>query len=131
MRQRSHQASQLSAHTKRVLEERAWSMRHSPTPSEALLFEALRAGALGVSFRRQVPLLGRYIGDLCAPALKLVVEIDGGYHEQRVDADARRDRALARAGYHVLHVEAEQVLRDLQAVVDGIRCEVAWLREQA
>ncbi len=37
-----------------LLEERAHSMRHQPTPSEAKLWEALRGGPLGVSFRRQV-----------------------------------------------------------------------------
>jgi hypothetical protein len=47
----------------RALSERAAGMRHSPTPSEARLFEAVRGGRLGVSFRRQVPVLGKYIVD--------------------------------------------------------------------
>ena len=91
-----------------VLAERAHSMRRAPTTSEALFFQAVRAGRLGVSFRRQVPLLGRFIVDLFASEIGLVVEIDGGYHVARVDADARRDRALARAGYHVVRVPAEK-----------------------
>jgi very-short-patch-repair endonuclease len=111
-----------------VLLERAAQMRHAPTASEAQLFEALRGGALGVTFRRQVPLLGRYIADLLAPELRLVVEVDGGYHVQRGRADARRDRALARAGYVVVHVEAERVHSELTAVVEGIRAVVAELR---
>ena len=73
-------------------------MRHAPTASEAKLFEALRGGRLGVSFRRQVPLAGRFIADLYAAEVKLVVEVDGGYHAQRERADARGDRALARSG---------------------------------
>jgi very-short-patch-repair endonuclease len=60
-----------------VLTERASEMRHAPTESETRLFGALRAGQLGVSFRRQVPLLGRFIVDLIAPAVRLVVEVDG------------------------------------------------------
>jgi hypothetical protein len=39
-------------------------MRHDPTSSEARLFEALRGVRLGVTFRPQAPLLGRYIVDL-------------------------------------------------------------------
>jgi very-short-patch-repair endonuclease len=45
-----------------------------------------------------VPLLGRYIADLLAPSVKLVVEVDGESHAGRERADARRDRALAAAG---------------------------------
>src|SRR5580658_769591 len=46
------------------LNQRASQMRHAPTTSEARLFELLRSGQLGVTFRRQVPVLGRYIADL-------------------------------------------------------------------
>jgi len=42
------------------LEERARAMRASLTPSEALLWAQLRGRRLGVVFRRQAPLLGRY-----------------------------------------------------------------------
>ncbi len=38
----------------------------APISSEARLFEALRGRRLGVAFRRQVPLLGRFIVDLLA-----------------------------------------------------------------
>jgi very-short-patch-repair endonuclease len=100
-------------------------MLHAPTTSEARLFELLRGGQLGVTFRRQVPLLGRYIADLLAPQIKLVVEIDGGYHTDRARADARRDRALARAGYSVVRIEAELVMRDEEAAVALVRAAMA------
>jgi very-short-patch-repair endonuclease len=72
-------------------------MRHAPTTSEERLFEAIRGRRLGVSFRRQVPLVGRFIADLYASEVKLVVEVDGLCHARTKEADARRDRALARA----------------------------------
>ena len=114
-----------------VLAERARQMRRLPTGSEARLFEALRSGKLGVRFRRQVPVCGRFIVDLLAPALRLVVEVDGGYHEQRRPADERRDRVLARAGYRVLRVDAELVLRDLPAVVALVLRAIEELRLRA
>ena len=114
-----------------VLEERAALMRHAPTSSEARLFEAVRGGRLGVSFRRQVPLIGRFIADLYASEVKLVVEVDGLYHAGRATADARRDRALARAGYRVLRVEAELVMNDLPAAVERVRGEIARLRRSS
>jgi len=107
-----------------TLIHRAAEMRAAPTPSEARLFEAVRGKRLGVAFRRQVPVLGRYIVDLLAPELRLVVEIDGGYHAKRGQADARRDRALGRAGYRVVRVDAELVMRDLEAVLGEIRAEL-------
>jgi hypothetical protein len=38
-------------------------MRLAPTGSEQLLWQAIRGRRLGVQFRRQVPLGGRYIAD--------------------------------------------------------------------
>jgi very-short-patch-repair endonuclease len=106
-------------------------MRHAPTLSEAKLFEAVRGGRLGVSFRRQVPLAGRFIADLYASEVRLVVEVDGRYHAERARADARRDRAFGRLGIHVLRLDAELVMRDLDAAVEHIRAEVELLRGSA
>lgn len=52
--------SPLSA---QLLAARARSMRFGATESEARLWAELRGGKLGVRFRRQVPLLGRYVAD--------------------------------------------------------------------
>ena len=49
-------------------------MRHAPTESEAALFRLLSGKKLGVAFKRQVPLGGRYIGDFVAASAQLVVE---------------------------------------------------------
>ena len=75
---------------KDTLALRAHTMRQAPTDSEARLWRAVRSSQLGVAFRRQVPLLG-FIADFYAPSVRLVVEVDGGYHVGRVSADERRD----------------------------------------
>jgi very-short-patch-repair endonuclease len=106
----------------RTLDDRAMHMRHAPTTSEARLFEALSGRRLGVSFKRQVPLLGRYIVDLLCPELRLVVEVDGG---ARRDADERRDRALACAGYRVLRLDAALIVSDCDAAVAQVREAIA------
>jgi very-short-patch-repair endonuclease len=114
-----------------LLEERAHAMRHQPTPSEAKLWEAIRGGQLGVSFKRQVR-IGGFIADFLAPAAKLVVEVDGGSHVGRGAADARRDRKLARLGFRVVRVEAETVLRNLPVAVElvlrGLAHEASTLK---
>ena len=81
-------------------------------------------GRLGVAFRRQVP-IGRFIVDFCAPGVGLVVEVDGAYHAGRAGADARRDRDLARAGYRVLRLEAEVVLKQLPVALARVRAALA------
>jgi very-short-patch-repair endonuclease len=88
----------------------------------------LRGGRLGVAFRRQVPLLGRYIADLFAAEVGLVVEIDGGYHAARGRADAKRDRALGRAGYRVVRVSAESVMREIDVAVERVRAAIEEAR---
>ena len=106
----------MSTPSKQVLAARAATMRLQPTTSEALLWEHLRGSQLGVGFRRQV-VIGNRIADFCAPSIKLVVEVDGGYHAERGRADARRERELERLGYRVVRVEAELVVRDVEAAV--------------
>lgn len=93
------------------LAQRAAQMRRELNPAEAALWAQLKNRQLGVVFRRQVVVLGRYIADFLAPAVKVIVEVDGGYHARRVSADGRRDERLRRAGYLVVRVPAEVVLR--------------------
>jgi very-short-patch-repair endonuclease len=99
----------------------ASQMRAVPTQSEHLLWQRLRGNQLGVAFRRQVPIGGRFIADFLAPKARLVVEVDGGYHKLRQAADERRDRLLGRLGYRVLRITAELVERDIGAAVAAVR----------
>jgi very-short-patch-repair endonuclease len=84
------------------------------------LWSALSGRKLGVQFRRQVPLAGRYVVDFCAPAVRLVVEVDGRCHARKRQADARRDAELKALGYRVVRVAAELVMRDLVAAVEAV-----------
>ena len=112
----------------RTLAARAHGLRKAPTLSEARLWAELSAGQLGVTFRRQVPVGHAFIVDFLAPALKLVVEVDGSAHEHRQRADARRDEKLRRLGYRVLRIEADLVLRKPAAAVALVVAEVARAR---
>ncbi len=103
-----------------IAQQHASAMRHAPTRSEEALWRALFSKQLGLSFRRQV-VIGRRIADFVAPSVKLVVEVDGGYHRDRGWLEAQRDDALRRAGYRVLHLPAELVLGDLRQAVAVIR----------
>ena len=96
-------------------------MRASPTPTEQLLWNHLRGRRLGVVFRRQVPLLGRFIADFYAPSRRLVLEVDVAYPGERGRADARRDAALVRAGYRVVRLEGSLIASNIEAALALIR----------
>ncbi len=102
-----------------MLEERARIMRFAPTRSEEALWRRLSGSKTGWSFRRQL-VIGHFIVDFAATKIRLVVEVDGGYHQGRQNRDEARDRALARLGWRVLRIAEEQVFRDLDGVVEGI-----------
>jgi very-short-patch-repair endonuclease len=102
-------------------------MRFNPTFPEERLFEGIKGRRLGVQFRRQVPIGGRFIVDLIAPEIRLVVEVDGDHHGWRRHADAGRDEVLRRLGYRVLRLTAELVERELPVAVARIEEEVARL----
>jgi very-short-patch-repair endonuclease len=94
--------------------------RCAPTESEALLWSAINARQLGVSFRRQVPVAG-FIVDFFASAIGLIIEVDGAIHARKRAPDARRDLKLRRAGFRVVRISAELVLFNLPAAVAQIR----------
>jgi very-short-patch-repair endonuclease len=104
---------------------RARAARLAPSPIRHAVGGAALACArsrqLGVQFRPQVPLCGRYIADLLAPQARLIVEVDGSSHRLRQQADARRDRMLVGHGFRTVRIPAELVMRDLVAAVGLVR----------
>ncbi|HMJ10862.1 MAG TPA: DUF559 domain-containing protein [Polyangiaceae bacterium] len=61
--------------------------------------------------------------------MKLLVEVDGGYHARlRVRADERRAVWLQWQGYTVLRVQESLVVRDLSAVLSLIRQHISAQR---
>lgn len=103
-----------------TLNHMATQHRCSPTWSEAALWRLIQGGKTGVWFRRQV-VVSRFIVDFLAPAVRLVVEVDGELHARRRSADARRDRVLTRLGYRVLRLDADLVLKHPEEAVVRIR----------
>jgi very-short-patch-repair endonuclease len=103
----------------RLLEERARVMRFAPTRSEEWLWRRLSGSKTGFAFRRQL-VIGLHIVDFACTKVRLVVEVDGEYHEERARHDSARDRALNALGWCVVRVHEQQVLGELDAVVASI-----------
>ncbi len=97
---------------------RAW--RKAPTLVEGHLWKILRSRRLdGLTFRRQVR-IGAYIADFVAYGPKLVVEVDGGVHRFREEADRERDAWLTSQGFTVLRFANEVVLSSPSTVFAAI-----------
>lgn len=85
-------------------------MRKNPTEGERVLWTGLRRRQLGYRFTRQNVIRG-YIVDFYCPRWRLVVEVDGPYHEGQSKYDARRDAALAKIGILTIRFTNDDVLK--------------------
>ena len=104
--------------------ERARSLRKTHTVSEALLWSVLRARQLcGLKFRRQHP-IQPWIVDFACPQQMLVVEIDGGYHDNVVENDLKRQKHLESMGWKVIRFSDKDVEEDAEAVARAIATEL-------
>jgi leucyl-tRNA synthetase len=102
--------------------QRAAEMRRAPTMAEDDLWQELRG--FKPKFTRQFVIEG-FIVDLICRKAGLIVEIDGGVHDDNEVADAQRDTILRAAGFRVVRVRNEEVMADPEAVAAYVRSLVA------
>jgi very-short-patch-repair endonuclease len=103
---------------------RVRQLRREMTPAEKLLWSRLRSRRLdGFKFRSQV-WLGAFIADFYCWEAKLIVEVDGSQHADRIGYDSARSQKPAGQGYQVLRFWNNQVLGELEAVLAAIRVEL-------
>ncbi|MCO4202628.1 endonuclease domain-containing protein [Aeromonas taiwanensis] len=95
--------------------------RGNPTEPERRLWQVLRAGQLGVKFRRQQG-IGPYIADFYCPERLLVIEVDGDSHfdERGLSHDKQRDAYMAGLSLTVLRFSNREVMPNLPGVVVSI-----------
>ncbi|MCE2404008.1 MAG: endonuclease domain-containing protein [Dehalococcoidia bacterium] len=99
---------------------RARRLRKQSTDSERALWRLLRNRELaGYKFRRQTP-IGQYIVDFVCLAKKLVVEIDGGHHQEQSEYDDERTSSLEARGVLVLRFWNNQLLEETDSVLQAI-----------
>ena len=105
------------------LSDRARQMRKEHTKAEKAAWALLRdRRTLGLKFKKQVP-IDRYIVDSYCSEIRLIIEIDGGIHNQpeQADWDELRNKRLLEIGYKLLHVPNEDVLNDPEWFAERIR----------
>ncbi len=109
----------------------ARSLRKNQTEAEAKLWSFLRNRKIkGKKFNRQFPIVYKvegskrysYIADFHCAEKKLIIELDGGVHDQpdQRKYDQARDATLHELGYKVVRFRNEE-LENMLLVLDQIR----------
>jgi superfamily I DNA/RNA helicase len=96
--------------------------REKPTDTERLLWDRIRSKQLGHRFRRQHVVDG-YITDFACLNPKLVIEVDGDYHQEKNQSenDQYRTEMLNAYGYEVIRFTNNQVKQDIESVITAIK----------
>ncbi len=111
----------------KLLKDFAKQNRDNATPAEEALWTLLSGKKLeGYKFRRQ-HIIGDVIVDFVQLGKKLIVEIDGGYHNhpEQQQLDKARESYLNNIGYKVVRFTNEEVIGDTDNVLARIFKELA------
>ncbi len=110
----------------KLLKENALKNRKNQTESENVLWDSLRTKKLdGYKFRRQ-HVIDEFIVDFVCLSEKLIIEADGGYHNEPeiIEADKIRTEILNNLGYKIIRFKNEEILGDIDNVLNKIKIEL-------
>ena len=103
--------------------DRAQQLRKTSTEAEKMLWTCLRNKKLeGLKFRRQHP-IGRFIVDFYCHEKRLVIEVDGGIHNEAEikERDEGREEELRSFGLTVLRFSNEEIINDMNIVLKKLK----------
>ena len=111
---------------------KAQFLRRNETIAEKLLWEKLRNNQLeGLKFRRQHP-VNIYIADFYCHKFKLIIELDGDYHDQeeQKQKDEVRTEVLRLNDLKIIRFKNEEVEQDINQVLTTIKNKIEQLKEK-
>jgi very-short-patch-repair endonuclease len=111
---------------------KAQFLRRNETKAEKLLWEKLRNNQLGgLKFRRQHP-VNIYIADFYCHKFKLIIELDGDYHnqEEQKQKDEVRTEVLKLNDLKIIRFKNEEVEQDINQVLITIKNKIEQLKEK-
>ena len=112
-----------SPHLKPETVARARTLRRDMTDAELALWRGLGEALPGARFRSQVP-FGPYYADFASHRCRLIIEIDGSQHGEKLDYDAARTYFLNGEGYRVLRFWNNEVLQNIDGVLAAIAAQI-------
>ena len=97
------------------------------TIAEAMLWQELKQKKmLGMDFDRQKPILN-YIVDFYCKDLMLAIEVDGGSHDSKQEADSKRQKEMESIGVFFLRFREQEIRKDIVNVMYAIQ---NWIEEE-
>lgn len=96
----------------------ARALRKNQTPQEKKLWNILKNRQFeNLKFKRQVP-FGKYIADFFCESQKLIIEIDGGQHNENenIIKDIERTKYFEKEGYRVIRFWNNEIDNNLDGV---------------
>jgi len=107
------------------LEKRRYLRKNSTVP-ERKLWLRLKNKQLGARFRRQYG-IGSYVVDFCSPRIKLIIELDGGIHDEynQRDYDIDRQENIEEIGFDILRFTNEEINNNMDRVINKIKKHIS------
>ena len=101
---------------------RARNLRKNSTTQEQKLWELIRNRKLnGLKFVRQYP-IGNYIVDFACRQKKIIIELDGGQHNEDANIvyDTERTKYLENSGYKVIRFWNNEIDNNIEGVYERL-----------
>ena len=111
------------------LREFARQLRNNSTLSEVLLWKQIKGKALGVEFKRQVPML-EYIVDFYCQEIGLAIEVDGNIHDFRYLEDAQRQQEIEKYGVIFIRFSNEEIKNNMFSVILSLESKIEELKAE-
>lgn len=108
--------------TYKLLKKLQEQRKKQTTPAERVLWESLKTKQLSYKFRKQ-HIIDEFIVDFVCLEKKLIIEVDGKYHEtpEQEEADNLRTEILTDFGYKVIKFTNEEVIGNIDNVLENIK----------
>ena len=87
-------------------------LRKNPTDAEKLMWQKVRNRALGYKFVRQYVFDDKFILDFYCAEKKLIIELDGGQHNENTK-DYERDEYLQNRGCRILRFWNNEFIKNI------------------
>ncbi len=104
-------------------------LRKNSTPQEKILWQILRNhNFYGYEIRRQ-SLIGNYIVDFVCRKKKIIIEIDGGQHNEpeNIEYDKKRTEYLEQKGYKIIRFWNNEITKNIDGVYKKLQEEFGIL----
>lgn len=100
-----------------IIFEKADELRSRMTAAEEIFWNYIKINKWHIKFRRQHP-LSRFVADFYCHKIKLVIELDGGYHQDKEVKlyDQQRESEISQFGITVLRFKNEEIVNDIENV---------------